>query len=182
MPARSCRHCRRSFIVAAAQLRYEGYGAFCSRRCHYDFRRAQPHTDVVTPEGRVRVYAPESPMAGQSGYVYRYRLVMAAALGRPLRPDEHVDHLNGIPSDDRIENLAIRSASEHRMRHAIDSAKANGYDLLRERRCRSCFQVKPLSQFSPHSTRGRRVPSSQCKPCAAAWQRDYRRTTCQTAS
>ena len=36
--------------------------------------------------------------------VYRYRALMEEHIGRPLASDEHVHHINGDSSDDRIEN------------------------------------------------------------------------------
>jgi hypothetical protein len=45
--------------------------------------------------------------------LYYYRGLMAAHIGRLLRPDEIVHHKNGDPSDDRIENLEVMSRAEH---------------------------------------------------------------------
>lgn len=52
-------------------------------------------------------------------YVYRYRLVMEKALGRFLQPGEIVHHINGDPTDDRLENLQILSRSQHAKHHKI---------------------------------------------------------------
>jgi hypothetical protein len=51
--------------------------------------------------------------AGPQRGRYVHQLVMEAKLGRPLRPDEEVDHENGDTLDNGWENLVLMTKIEH---------------------------------------------------------------------
>lgn len=72
-----------------------------------------------------RAYAPDHPYAvGQ--YVLEHRLVMERHLGRLLRPDEVIHHINGDTRDNRVENLEVMQQSAHAALH-FRSEVAHGH-------------------------------------------------------
>lgn len=67
--------------------------------------------------GYVRIWKPDHPSANQ-GYIKEHRLVMEKKLGRMLKREEIVHHINHIKDDNRPENLMlINSLSEHKKLH-----------------------------------------------------------------
>ena len=49
--------------------------------------------------------------------VRTHRWLMEQKLGRPLRYDEHVHHINGDPLDNRLENLVVLDHDAHMRIH-----------------------------------------------------------------
>lgn len=57
----------------------------------------------------------------KSGRVFEHRVIMARVMGRPIRPDERVHHLNGVRDDNRLENLQleVNNGSHTRLHAAV---------------------------------------------------------------
>jgi len=63
--------------------------------------------------GYLELLMPDHPQANCAGYVREHRLVMERHLGRSLKKNEVVHHINGIKTDNRIENLQLLDVKEH---------------------------------------------------------------------
>jgi flagellar basal body rod protein FlgC len=65
--------------------------------------------DVIHSKYGDRIFDPNSPMADSTGYVAKARLVMAEIIGRPLRKDEMVRHIDGDSHNNSPENLVLKN-------------------------------------------------------------------------
>lgn len=85
---------------------------------------------IPTPQG----YKGSTQINGR--YVYEHRYLMEQQLGRLLRKDEVVHHINGDPLDNRIENLKVLGKAAHAQQHGY----ARGRYVV-EIRCPECDKV-----------------------------------------
>lgn len=104
------------------------YDVVCRGYCNRHYRQWNRHGVAGTTDRNKRVPGdkwlhrgyirikmdPSDPlfvMADKAGRTYEHRLVLARSLGRALYGDETVHHINGEKTDNRLENLQLRSGS-----------------------------------------------------------------------
>lgn len=93
---------------------------YCSAKCvreRLPIKRVIAGDYIVHKDGYIRLYVPMHP-SSDGTYVYLHRLIMERKIGRLLRSDEIVHHINEDPTDNRPENLEITDLAEHRRIHA----------------------------------------------------------------
>jgi hypothetical protein len=96
----------------------------------------------VYRRGYVMLYLPDHPGADSKGYVAEHRVVCEQRMGRPLRSEEHVHHINGIKDDNAPENLVVLTARDHQLAH-LDRTLRN-------------FKAATLADPERHSKAGRK--------------------------
>ncbi|MGH7177995.1 MAG: HNH endonuclease, partial [Tepidisphaeraceae bacterium] len=75
---------------------------------------------IKSSTGYILVQAPDHPAAQAVGYVPEHRLVMEKTIGRYLRPEETVHHINGTRDDNRPENLELWTSRQPRGQRVAD--------------------------------------------------------------
>ncbi len=113
---RECQICGEKFNTTLSEIK-DGGGKFCSRKCYYEhLRKNRPKGEdswawkggeFKDNEGYIRVYRPEHPNAQSRGYVPKHRLVMEEHLGRKLKEEEVVHHIDGDKENNDIDNLVL---------------------------------------------------------------------------
>lgn len=93
---------------------------FCSHQCYAENRKPRgSYKEKVEISGYLYIYKPTHPNSIKSGYVAEHRLVAEEKIGRFLKNNEVVHHINENKHDNSPDNLQVMTASEHNKLHAI---------------------------------------------------------------
>lgn len=98
-----------------------GMKQVCCKKCYKDYRKGKKVGNIVDKvfiSGYWYIYSPYHPYATKKGYVAEHRLVAEKTIGRFLRDDEVVHHINENKLDNTPENLLVLTQSEHIRLHA----------------------------------------------------------------
>lgn len=154
-----CKECGKLFVVRLGEVEKR---RFCSVECRNKWMSKNPLNPPAgqkySDRGYVLVYAPDHPYA-RKGYVFEHRLIMEQVIGRYLRPEERVHHLNGIKDDNRPENLKLFSndSAHHKYHWENDEHYRNALEEAREKQkttnyfaCEHCgkqVRIENMAQF-----------------------------------
>lgn len=127
-----CPQCGMKFLPTSSQARALATGemktAYCSAACYGGHRKtkcngaANPHWKGGKTESRGYIYLREKQLP-VSPYIASHRKIAAEKIGRPLRRNEVVHHINGNKTDNRPENLDVLTISQHMRLHGLQQGK-----------------------------------------------------------
>ena len=146
-----CERCRAEFRTYPSRLA-RGEDRYCSRKCS---NPARGRAGVDNPNwggGRyVRSDGYVMVRRDDGTYALEHRVVMEGVLGRALRTDEHVHHVNHDRGDNRPENLVVLDIVAHGHEHAGQPDPSTHIDLD----CYGCGQ--PVRRYRSQVARNPRA-------------------------
>lgn len=124
-----CGVCNKSFQVMKWKLG-QGRGKTCSKECRHEWQKSVVGGEksawwkggsYINRAGYKYILSKDHPFRNEvgNGYMAEHRLVMEDSIGRYLKRNEVVHHINHDKLDNRIENLKLlQNNTEHMHEHA----------------------------------------------------------------
>lgn len=113
--------------------------------------------------GYIEVLAPEHPASRKSGWIYEHRLRAAEILGRPLKKEEAVHHVDENKTNNSLENLWVFATTGDHSRFHITGVAIKGEDGV--------YRCPPESARKLQKT-------NSCKECGVACVKTYCSSRC----
>lgn len=105
-----CSRCGKTMFQAKCNSEYS---PVCSKTCQYAGKPRKFSIKKPRSNGyHIQILAPNHPDADRHGRVYEHRIVAEKILGRKLKPQERVHHINMIKHDNRKENLFVADSDK----------------------------------------------------------------------
>jgi len=68
---------------------------------------------IEDDHGYIEIYEPTHKNTQSNGWIKEHRWIMSEIMGRPLKSNEVVHHINGFKKDNRIQNLELLDVGTH---------------------------------------------------------------------
>lgn len=102
--------------------------------------------------GYIYVLCPKHPYCTLRGYVREHHLIMEKKIGRFLKKEEIVHHINEIRDDNRIENLKLFKKGEHISLHHKGKVVSDKTKIKQSKTRKSLFKKNKF--IKPEKGRG----------------------------
>jgi len=97
---------------------------YCSHKCYALNRSARgSYNDYVIISGYKYLYRPEHPNKTKHNYVAEHRIVAEQKIGRLLKPNEDVHHIDFNKLNNHPNNLSVLTKSEHIRLHKTNKKR-----------------------------------------------------------
>lgn len=119
MVSKQCNKCSKTVVYATpADMKRRSKTGMC-RNCYLKNPMiGKEHGSwkggiVKHEKGYTLIRKPNHPFCKGNGYIFEHRWVVEQHIGRYLKVNEIIHHINGIKNDNRLENLVITNNTEH---------------------------------------------------------------------